>query len=260
MIFFQALTADVKKPPTLVKLAATRWLSWYGAVKSHLVQYSTLESLFQKVVREDRRKDHPMAHTLVELHADKSHLLYLTFLKPLLHELTSMNVVFQSSIADVAKVYKDLRDFVFTMAKKIIKPERLKESRPGMLRTSELEALRSAIQSKDAHLPVNMVGFGEGFWSTQATLAKLPHMKFEEVQAVCADFLIKFVHELTSRLPTCIDAVQKMRAFTPAVALATRGRPGFRDLPHDLVRKYSFGSFRWLLDVLSPSVMFSPRR
>ena len=179
-----------------------------------------------------------MAHTLTELHSDKSNLLFLTFLKPVLRELTSTNVAFQSSIADVSKIYKDLRDFVFTMAKRVIKPEALRQSQPGMLRLTELEALKSALQKRDSFKALSLIAYGEDFWKKVAEV-KLPDKKLEEVQTACADFLVKFLHELCSRLPSCIEAVQKMRAFTPAIALAARGRPEFKDLPLDLVRKFS---------------------
>ncbi|XP_052130152.1 uncharacterized protein LOC127751118 [Frankliniella occidentalis] len=99
---YKALT-DGQKPPLLVKLATTRWLSWYGAVKSHLLQYSELRHLFRQAADADpEKKKCPMAHQLAALHEDGSHLLYLAFLKPILRELTSINTLFQSSAADIA--------------------------------------------------------------------------------------------------------------------------------------------------------------
>ncbi|KAE8738355.1 hypothetical protein FOCC_FOCC016169 [Frankliniella occidentalis] len=225
-----ALT-DGQKPPLLVKLATTRWLSWYGAVNSEL------RHLFRQAADADpEKKKCPMAHQLAALHEDGSHLLYLAFLKPILRELTSINTLFQSSAADIAVVYRDLKAFVFTVAKAVVKPEALRQTQPGgMLRISELQALKMAILRNENLKARELVNYGEGFWKVAAEV-KLPKEKMDEVQRCCKDFLVKFTHELVNRLPSCIEAVEGMRGFTPSVALASRGRPEFKQLPLSLVR------------------------
>ncbi|KAK3924288.1 Zinc finger MYM-type protein 1 [Frankliniella fusca] len=227
---------DGQKPPVLVKLATTRWLSWYGAVKSHSLQYFELQSLFRKAADADpERKKCPMAHQLAALHEDGAHLLYLAFLKPILRELASINTLFQSSSADVAVVYRDLKAFVFTIANAVVKPEAIRQTQPGgMLRLSEIQALKISLLRPENFKSRDLVDYGEGFWKVAADL-KLPQEKMDEVQRCCKDFLVKFTHELVNRLPSCIEAIDGMRAFTPSIALASRGRPQFKQLPLKLV-------------------------
>ncbi|KAE8739255.1 hypothetical protein FOCC_FOCC015239 [Frankliniella occidentalis] len=124
----QELTDGDKQPPKIVKMGATRWLSFYGAVKAHSEQYDQLHELFKRAATAqgaDRDKCH-MAHTLRDLHADGSHLLYLVFLRPILREVVAMNVAFQRSSGDIFRLYSDLKTFVFTMASKVVKPEAIR--------------------------------------------------------------------------------------------------------------------------------------
>ncbi|KAE8741263.1 hypothetical protein FOCC_FOCC013218 [Frankliniella occidentalis] len=234
---YMTLTDGDKKPPALVRLAATRWLAWYGAVKAHSEQYKELHELFKRAALSDE-KCH-MAHTLSALHADKSHLLYLVFLRPILREIVSMNVAFQRSTGDIAKVYSDLKIFIFSIAHKVLKPESLRRTQSDMLRVTEVQALQIALQRKENYKPLDLISFGEGFWRTVTEL-KLPDDKLQAVKVACADFLVCFLQELVKKLPSCIEAVEKMRAFTPNVALSERGRPEFRQLPMNLIRDPSF--------------------
>ena len=68
------------------------------------MQYNELKTLFRTVADADPKETCPMAHTLATKHEDMSHLLLLTFLRPILKEAAAINVVFQSSVADISKV------------------------------------------------------------------------------------------------------------------------------------------------------------
>lgn len=81
--------------------------------------------------------------------------------------------------------------------------------------------------------PLELVNYGENFWKV-AYNVKLPDEKLREVQNCCTDLLVKFTEELTNRLSSCIEAVEKLRAFSPNIALEARGRPEFRNLPLDI--------------------------
>ncbi|KAK3929507.1 Protein ZBED8 [Frankliniella fusca] len=235
---YMQLTEGDKKPPALVRLASTRWLSWYGAVKAHSAQYSELRELFTRAALADD-KCH-MAQTLSTLHQDGSHLLYLVFLRPILREIVSINVAFQRSSGDIASVYRDLKSFIFTIAQKVIKPEALRRTQEnGMLRLTEVQALQVALQRRENFKPLELISYGEAFWKT-ATELRLPEEKLRVVQTACAEFLVTFLRELTKKLLSCIEAVEQMRAFTPSIALAERGRPEFRQLPLNLIRDPSF--------------------
>ena len=206
--YFQALTG-LGEPPQLVKVGNTRWLSWYGAVKSYTAQYDQLAAHFKSVAEKDPKRKTPLAHTLSAYLEDKSHLLYLNFLRPILKEAASMNVTFQKSLGDFAQVYTDLKTYVFSMAERIIKPEALVQGQPGtMLRLSELQALKLALQRSGSFKDVHMVDYGSNFYRVQAEI-RLPEERLREVQKCCADFLVKYVFELTERLP----ALKRSRSY-----------------------------------------------
>ncbi|KAK3919987.1 Zinc finger protein 862 [Frankliniella fusca] len=77
--------ATPKAPPMLVKLAATRWLSWGNAVARVLQQFEVLRELF--------KAEAPSCHSaqiITQLY-HPTHQLYLTFLKPVLLDINSHN-------------------------------------------------------------------------------------------------------------------------------------------------------------------------
>lgn len=226
-------------PPLLVKLAATRWLSFNGAVKTHYDQYGPLTALFNKVVSENDKC--PMAETLAALHNDQGNLLMLAFLKPILHQISTTNLLFQNTYADITKVYRDLRTFVFGMANRIVRPEALIQSaKPGMLRVTELEALRNTLTRQDSLKPLDLVGFGDGFRRMAANLQETGVLSRERIQIIksdCANFLTKLCKELAARLPDSIAEIEKLRFFEPTQVLSTKGRPLFSSLPLDILRE-----------------------
>lgn len=176
---YKSLT-DGQKPPQLVRLFTTRWLLWYGSVKLHSERYMQLKTLFITVANADTKEKCFMTHHLAALHEDMSNILYLTFLKPILREVTSMNVVFQSSVADISKVYRDLKIFIFSLANRIIKPEAVKQCQPGMLCLIELQALKVAMSRQENFKPVELVNYGENFWKIAHDI-KLPDEKLRKV-------------------------------------------------------------------------------
>lgn len=177
-------------------------------MKSHSEQYEQLKTLFKTVANTDPKEQCFMAHHLAALHEDMSNVLYLTFLRPILREVTSINVVFQSSVADIFKVYRDLKIFIFSLANRIIKPEALKQSQPGILRLIELQALMKVAMLQQVNFkPIGLVNYGENFWKV-AFNVKLSVEKLRQVQNHCVNFLVKFTQELIDRLPSCIEAVE----------------------------------------------------
>ncbi|CAL1672697.1 unnamed protein product [Lasius platythorax] len=61
--------------------------------------------------------------------------------------------------------------------------------------------------------PVELVNYGNNFWEIAYNI-KLPDQKLRRVQNCCTDFLVKFTQELTIRLPSCIEAVEKLKSLT----------------------------------------------
>lgn len=96
---FEALY-DGKAPPKLIQLSNTRWLAWYGCIKSTLGHFMALKNHFNIIA--NSKEGCYTSRTLNEMLND-THLLYLLFLKPILHEVTQVNIIFQSSNVDISK-------------------------------------------------------------------------------------------------------------------------------------------------------------
>lgn len=211
-------------------------------------QYQALKKHFNDIVASTEKC--PTAENLANMHNDNRNLLMLTFLAPILKGLTSTNVMFQHSYADVTRVYSDLKTYVFSVAKRVVRPEALIQTGQGMLRLTELQALKAALARQDSLKPLDLVDYPDAF----ATLALkmeneglLTKAQITEVKSYCANFLVKLSKELAERLPACIADIQHLRYLAPTQVLAGRGRPKFTTLPFNLIRKLIRTTLRNLL-------------
>ncbi|XP_015371823.1 PREDICTED: zinc finger protein 862-like [Diuraphis noxia] len=91
---FQTLY-EGKQPPRIVQLSTTRWLAWYGCIKSVLDQWLLLKTHFNLISKS--KEGCYTSRTLSDMINDDTHLLYLLFLKPVLYEVTQVNIVFQGT-------------------------------------------------------------------------------------------------------------------------------------------------------------------
>lgn len=97
---------------------------------------------------------------------DDTNLLYLMFLKPMLHEVTQVNIIFQGTNVDVSKAHGELKKLLFSLIKRILKPNHLNkiiQSKSKVLHQIEIETLQNAIRFPGAHLPNNSVDYGWQF-------------------------------------------------------------------------------------------------
>lgn len=88
---FEALY-DGKQPPKLIQLSKICWLSWYGCIKNILEQYLALKTHFGIIAHS--KEGCYTSRTLNDVLKDDTHLLYLMFLKPILYEVTQVNLIF----------------------------------------------------------------------------------------------------------------------------------------------------------------------
>jgi hypothetical protein len=66
-------------------------------------------------------------------------LLYLVFLKPIIREITNVNLQFQANCADHTKTYGELKMLLLSIAKRIIKPIFLRDDEySGVLCTEDV--------------------------------------------------------------------------------------------------------------------------
>jgi len=94
-------------------------LSIEPAVKKILDQWLSLKTHFEI----SRLKDNCYtAELLYSMHCDKTNLVYLSFLHPILYLVQTINKNFESKTADPTKLLSDLKKLYSTIANKIILP------------------------------------------------------------------------------------------------------------------------------------------
>lgn len=93
------------KPPKLVQLSTTRWLAWYGCIKAVLGQWLPLKTHFN-IISQSRDQACYTPRTLNAMFKDESNLLYLMFLKPVLHEVTQVYIIFQGRYLQMSMYLK----------------------------------------------------------------------------------------------------------------------------------------------------------
>jgi len=155
-------------PPKLVQLSTNRWLAWYGCVKAVLGQWLPLKTRFN-IVSQSREQACYTSRTLSDMFKDEPNLLYLMFLKPVLHEVTQVNVIFQGTNVDgIFKAHCDLKNLLISLIRRVLKPNKIsqiiKEStKRKILRLTDIEAVRNALRFPGAHLTNNCVDYGWQF-------------------------------------------------------------------------------------------------
>lgn len=158
---FNTINGEVVKQRKLIKLSATRWLAFYNCIKVILEQWTELKCCFQLASLNE--KCHSAA-LIYEMYNNDSNLLYLLFLKPVLREVTRVNLLFQSTHADLTKVYGDLKMILLSIAKRIIKPIFLRDDEfPSVLRSEDVKKVADALNNPLALLPIAAVDFGFAF-------------------------------------------------------------------------------------------------
>lgn len=176
------------------------------------------------------------------MYNDRTLLLYLTFLCPLLQEITSVNLHFQADDADVTKLYCDLRILLLYFARRIFKPSFLKSNdKPGvsiwMIQTDDVIAVQKALENvnsefRNSLLDLKDIDFGSEFEEELQRNPTLDPKDVVDVKKKCLNFMIKFVKELTDRLPLNIAVVSKIQTLSPYVCLGNQ--PDAKELPWDL--------------------------
>lgn len=190
---------DSKEPPKLVSLSDTRWLIWFPAVKQILDQWLELKTFFTMAASDKNFT----AEKLSSMYHDQTNLLYLTFLKPVLQSLSEINIMFQSTRADIGKLYLQLRTLIFAFAARFLAPRFFKTSEEtNGFRQIEVEMLQKAL-----------------------TTPQLTKQQLAEVKTNCANFLVTLTKRLLEKLPNNLETIQNLRFITPTAALTSKNRP-----------------------------------
>jgi len=231
---FQEKNPEKPEPNKMVKLAPTRWLIWLPVSSRILDDWSELKGFHN---RQARSGDHK-SQCLAVLYNNNCNLLYLTFLRTILRDVQSVNLVFECDNPDVTKIYTDLRNLVFSVSRRVLHSQVIANtSRPGMLRKDEVDMLKEAFEFQINYLPLDRMNFGDSFKQLSQTLKPTPE-ELATVQKNCADFLVSLAKQLLKRVPRILSSISKIRHLSPRMALAKIARPNFDQLPLELAGQF----------------------
>jgi len=208
-------------------------MSWLPVASGILEQWTELQGFFRMKASQNDYK----ASTLADILEDPSNLLYVIFLTSVLREVHLVNLGFEQTNADITKMYSDLRVLFVSLCARVLKSEAIVEtSRPGVLRSVEIQMLQKALSDTSNLRPLDRVDFGDTF---QKVLPNL-HISSEKLKIVrerCADYILCLCNQLSNRLPSNIEVIEKIKNLAPHLALERSARPLFEHLPFDLIGK-----------------------
>lgn len=198
---------DGKKPPKLIQLSTTRWLAWYGCIKSILGQYLALKTHFGIIAQS--KEGCYTSRTINDMLKDDTHLLYFMFLKPVLYEKTQVNIIFQSSNVDISQAYSNLKRLLISLIKIILKPNHIRNIIPDntdgkMLNILDVKRIQNALKFPDSHLPLNCIDFGYQFEEQSKRSIETRNLTKEQVENIkqrSANFLFRLSNEMCIRFP-----------------------------------------------------------
>jgi hypothetical protein len=225
-------------PNKLIPLCKTRWLVWSMAVKATLQQWIELKTHFIERANDPKEKCY-MATLLCNLYNDDSNLLYLIFLKPLLEEVNSVNLLFQSQTAEVIELFGELRILLLSIARRIIKPDYLCMQNSTILCMEDLDTIQRAVYDNSAWIPLDLVDLGESF-REKALNCNISSEQLTVVKRHCASFLLVLCRELVKRFPANLNLIEAVKYFSPMSCINLLIQPTFQQLPLNLIRKFKF--------------------
>ncbi|KAK3915438.1 Protein ZBED8 [Frankliniella fusca] len=196
-------TINGKLPKKLIPLCQTRWLVWLPASEIILEQWHELKGYF--AMKADKK-----AVALKPLFRSKN-MLYLVFLKTVLKGINAVSKAFEKTDADITKLYSDLRSQVLVLAGRVLKQHCILEAtRPGMLRSDEVQMLKNALNNRENHRPLEDLGVGEAFIKL-AQAEKCPHEELLDIRHKCGAYLFTMLKLLLDKFPFNLDAVSKLK-------------------------------------------------
>lgn len=182
------------------------------------------------------------SRTLSDMFKDDVNLLYLLFLKPILYEVTQVNLVFQGINVDLSKAYADMKMLLISLVKRILKSHHLNKiihnSTDGkMISILDIQRLKNALQFPDSHLVVNDVDFGVLFKEQSAKSLKNKSISREQLDIVMQrslQFIFQLCREMIERFPHNVEIMEKLRHLSPSECFSGTHRPTFSELPLEM--------------------------
>lgn len=208
-------------PLKLISPSCTRWLVMADCIDRIVDQKDALTLHFNMASSTEHCYT---ARLLKEMYNDKSNLLYMYFLQPVLMEIKAVNKCFQLETGNTLGVFRDLERLYMTTVRRILKPSVLRNHK--QLRELDLTQSGIFLSPLDADL-------GTTFMDKLEESRLAPDMK-ERIASRCMDFLKELVKQYQLRLPASMEFLRKLELICPKSVMSTINRPGVKDLPADV--------------------------
>lgn len=214
---FSILNGNGKPFHKFVQMCPTRWLARYNAVNTILEHYEELKTHFKYVVQKEKCYTSRLINEMLE---DKSNHLYFLIIRPVLYEVNSLNLNFQANNVDIGTAFDEIRQVIMFLAKKIFKPQFLKD----------FNELQHHIENELAFLELKDMDFGVHY-HREIGRSELTVSQKNVVENRSYLYIKSLLKELLKRLPTSINHFKGLTLLKPDISLSQTHRPKFKELP-----------------------------
>ncbi|XP_031338145.1 uncharacterized protein LOC116167034 isoform X2 [Photinus pyralis] len=225
-----------------VQLSSTRWLSRYKAVQKILSQYLELETFFN--IHADKERCHT-AKLLSNAYTDKKNKVILTFIQPILKQISCLNAYFQKQGIDYYLAFQEINVLIWTLVRQIIKPTLITHFKEN------LDLLKNSMLFEQNYLRLESCDFGHEF-EQELKSSNLSLETATEIRRKARDFIKELILELIKRMPSHLNIFSQVKMISPKVILNPL-RPKYVELPLKLVPNINISDmevqYRQLLNV-----------
>ncbi|KAF7998487.1 hypothetical protein HCN44_010895 [Aphidius gifuensis] len=221
---FDLLNTGINSKPfrKSIKIADTRWLSYGAAVKRVMEQWHELKLHFKLIASKEGDK----ANLIYTKMKDDSNRLYLVFLNPILDQMNSLNIKFQSDKFDVGSAYTDMATTFMSLASRILKPLFMTQA---SISQNLLSQVMAAVTNPLAYLSIDNINYGTEF-SQELQKSSLSSEVMKRLKKDCCNYLIRLLYEMKNRLPENMEKFEKFKLLKPKECLKTAERKKFKVL------------------------------
>ena len=178
-----------KIPLKLILCSQTRWLSISKAIDRIHEQWLELKTHFEITKVEERCYNSEVLHSMF---SDARNYVYLSFLRPILEDVSRTNKLFESETCDPVKLLNDIQQLITSLISKIVVPG------------SKIEE-NTCI--KDKVYPNSYLGY---LFETELAKINIDDNEKKGIRQRCINFLLELIEQLRSRLPDNCSILKSM--------------------------------------------------
>ncbi|XP_075150389.1 uncharacterized protein LOC142224497 [Haematobia irritans] len=211
---------DVIRYRKIIQIAGTRWLSCGFAIMRILEQWVELNYHFSIISTDESDLTAKMINELMTKAEIK---LYLTFMAPIIGEINTLNLAFQSDKMDPGTAYDKLVLCVYSLCTRILKP-----SVTSCIKDEyDFDKLMELLDKDSVYLPLDAMDLGYDFEKDLKNLPDESHMK---IRKLCFEYLKRLLLQMLKRLPSNINFFKSYKQFCPKTCCNLLCQPNFTSM------------------------------